>query len=339
MQDRERSGGIDDDVTAVADVLAIADSLHAHDLVAVLEYLFYHRVVVELDPDLVGRVDDSTAVLPSIDDGHLSGDGNIEDDVLFRDLEAAMVHFRVRHRRFDLRLGNDRRKRVGTLDGVPACDVAGFLRALSFEDDHVVPGICDGRGGVGATGPRPHDHDIVLQSGHTSPLRRGEKCLLHRRTPNFSRETIHSLYLKHVVSMVGDFETILVPTAGSGAAKRAGEHAADIAKRYDGTVHTLYVMEMGRGSSRCHPISVRHEIASRRRGENTDEGKLLGVDEDVVTEVRSGFPEDEVMEDIDDEDIDSLVIGKRGRSDPDKSHFGTLTGRLIGHLDIPVHAV
>ncbi|AKH97233.1 universal stress protein [Halanaeroarchaeum sulfurireducens] len=139
------------------------------------------------------------------------------------------------------------------------------------------------------------------------------------------------------------FEEILVPTDGSAAAKRAGEHAIDLAKRYDGTVHTLYVMDMGDAGFVATPSDIgetRNRLEEKGQ-EYTDEIKLLAVDEDVdvVTEIRTGIPEDEVIEYIDEEDIDLLVMGKRGRSDPDKPLFGTLTGRLIGHLDIPVHTV
>lgn len=140
-----------------------------------------------------------------------------------------------------------------------------------------------------------------------------------------------------------EYNQILVPTDGSDASLRAAEHAADIAKKYDGTVHALYVMDMGDASFVATPSDIK-ETRSRleKKGkEFTDDVKLIAVDADVayVTEVRSGIPEDEVKEYIEDEGIDLLVLGKRGRSDPDKPLFGSLTQRLIGSLDIPVHTV
>ena len=139
------------------------------------------------------------------------------------------------------------------------------------------------------------------------------------------------------------FDNILVPTDGSDASMRAAEHAVDLAQRYDGVVHTLYVMDMGDAGFVSAPSDIR-ETRNRleKKGEEyTDDVKLVGVNNDieVITSVKSGIPEDEIREYIDEHDIDLLVVGKRGRSDPDKPLFGSLTQRLIGKLDIPVHTV
>ncbi|MFB6135033.1 MAG: universal stress protein [Halanaeroarchaeum sp.] len=139
------------------------------------------------------------------------------------------------------------------------------------------------------------------------------------------------------------FDSILVPTDGSDAAERAGAHAVELAKRYDGTVHALYVMDMGDAAFVSTPADI-EETRSRLEAkgkEYTDEIRIMGGDEDVevVTDVSAGIPEDEIREYIEDNDIDLLVLGKRGRSDPDKPLIGSLTQRLIGQLDIPVHTV
>ncbi|MFB6093469.1 MAG: universal stress protein [Halanaeroarchaeum sp.] len=139
------------------------------------------------------------------------------------------------------------------------------------------------------------------------------------------------------------FENILVATDGSEAANRAGEHAVQLAGQYDGRVHALYVMDMGDAAFVATPADIQEtrDRLEEKGTEYTDEIKLMAVDADVdvTTTVKSGIPEDEIREYIDDHDIDLLVVGKRGRSDPDKPMFGSLTGRLIGHLDIPVHVV
>lgn len=139
------------------------------------------------------------------------------------------------------------------------------------------------------------------------------------------------------------FDDILVPTDGSGAAERAGEHAVELAKQYDGTIYAMYVMDMG-DTAFVSTLSDIEETRSRleeKGKEYTDEIKIMGGDEDVdvVTGVTSGIPEDEIREYIEANDIDLLVLGKRGRSDPDKPLIGSLTQRLIGKLDIPVHTV
>lgn len=139
------------------------------------------------------------------------------------------------------------------------------------------------------------------------------------------------------------YDDILVPTDGSDAANEAAEHAVELAKQFGGTVHALYVMDMGDAGFVATPSDIeetRNRLEKKGK-EYTDEIRIIGddVDVDVVTEIKSGIPEDEVREYIDEHGIDLLVLGKRGRSDPDKPMFGSLTQRLIGHLDIPVHTV
>lgn len=139
------------------------------------------------------------------------------------------------------------------------------------------------------------------------------------------------------------YDNILVPTDGSDAANEAAEHAVNLARLYGGTVHALYVMDMGDAGFVATPSDIeetRNRLETKGK-EYTDEIRIIGddADVDVLTEVKSGIPEDEVREYIDEHGIDLLVLGKRGRSDPDKPMFGSLTQRLIGHLDIPVHTV
>ena len=139
------------------------------------------------------------------------------------------------------------------------------------------------------------------------------------------------------------YDDILVPTDGSNAATEAAEHAVDLAKLYGGTIHALYVMDMGDAGFVATPSDIeetRNRLETKGK-EYTDDIKIIAgdADVDVVTEVKSGIPEEEVREYIDEHGIDLLVLGKRGRSDPDKPMFGSLTQRLIGQLDIPVHTV
>jgi hypothetical protein len=39
---------------------------------------------------------------------------------------------------------------------------------------------------------------------------------------------------------------------------------------------------------------------------------------------------------VNEHDIDLVVMGKRGRSDPDKPLFGTITNRVVGSVDVLV---
>jgi len=137
------------------------------------------------------------------------------------------------------------------------------------------------------------------------------------------------------------FRNILVPTDGSKAARRAAEHAIELAKQDDATVHALYVMDMGDADFVAVPSDIA-ETRSRMEkkgeeytGEIAEMAAEAGVD--CVTVVQSGIPEDEILEYAHEHDVDLVSMGKRGRSDPDKLLIGSTTQRVLAHADVPVH--
>ena len=139
------------------------------------------------------------------------------------------------------------------------------------------------------------------------------------------------------------YTNILVPTDGSKAAKRATKHAVDLAAADGATIHALYVMDVGDAGFVAVPSDIRE---TRKRLENkgreyTDDVRRAAEEAGVecVTEVKSGIPREELREYVADHDIDLVVMGRRGRSDPDKPLLGSLTDRMLRELDVPIHAV
>ena len=139
------------------------------------------------------------------------------------------------------------------------------------------------------------------------------------------------------------YEHILVPTDGSGRSRNAVENAIRIAERHGSTIHALYVMDMGDAAFVATPSDISE---TRRRLEKkgreytssiAERAEEAGVACEV--EVRTGIPEEEIVEYARDHDVDLIVMGKRGRSDPDKPAFGTITNRVIGSTEALVLAV
>lgn len=138
-------------------------------------------------------------------------------------------------------------------------------------------------------------------------------------------------------------DSILVPTDGSKAAKRAAKQAIELAKEYGATVHAMYVMDMGD----VNYVAVPSDIAETRERLTKKGRKFATSVEELATEanvecvvvVKSGVPEQEIIEYADEMDIDLIVMGKRGRSDPDKPLIGSTTNRVVGHTDVPVRVV
>ena len=137
-----------------------------------------------------------------------------------------------------------------------------------------------------------------------------------------------------------DFDDILVPTDGSKAARNGAKQAIKFAQRNDATLHVLYAMDMGDADYVAVPSDIRQ---TRRRLEKkgqtfVSEVEDLADDADVscVTAVKANTPVEAITEYVDEHDIDLVVMGKRGRSDPDKPLLGSITNRVIGSLDVPV---
>ena len=139
------------------------------------------------------------------------------------------------------------------------------------------------------------------------------------------------------------YRTILVPTDGSNRARRAARHAVDLAAEHGATVHALYVMDMGDLDYVAAPsdIAETRERLERKGAKYTDEVRDIAEERGVdwATDVRSGIAPEEIVAYADEQDVDLIVMGKRGRSDPDKPLFGTITRRVVGSTDVPVQLI
>ena len=139
-----------------------------------------------------------------------------------------------------------------------------------------------------------------------------------------------------------DFDDILVPTDGSKSAREGARQAIKFARRNGATLHVLYAMDMGDAAY----VAIPSDIAeTRKRLEKKGQTFVAEIEEladdagvPCVTEVTSNTPIEAIVEYVDEHDIDLVVMGKRGRSDPDKPLIGSITRRVIGALDVPVFA-
>ncbi|MFC6863538.1 universal stress protein [Halomicroarcula sp. GCM10025817] len=137
-----------------------------------------------------------------------------------------------------------------------------------------------------------------------------------------------------------DFDDILVPTDGSKPARNAAKQAIKFAQRNGATLHVLYAMDMGDADYVAVPSDIeetRKRLESKGQ-EFVAEVEALAADADVpcVTAVVANTPIEAIKEYVDEQHIDLVVMGKRGRSDPDKPLVGSITNRVVGSLEIPV---
>ena len=137
------------------------------------------------------------------------------------------------------------------------------------------------------------------------------------------------------------FKKILVPVDGSEHAKRAIEYAADISVRYDAPVVLMHVMTR-LGSDRV-PEELR-EIAKMEHIEATEADVLKSVATGIVgnasdhakshgasniqTVIEHGNPAKMIVSYCDDNDIDLIVMGRRGLGDLAALFVGSVSHKV-----------
>ena len=137
------------------------------------------------------------------------------------------------------------------------------------------------------------------------------------------------------------YDEILVPTDGSGASKRAIEHAVDVARTYDARLHALYVVDTSAYSTLdagaemlLDALEDEGEAAVKRVEEMAGDA---GVS--VSTEVTSGTAHKAILDYAEDHGVDLIVMGTHGRTGLDRYLLGSVTERVVRSADVPVLTV
>lgn len=134
------------------------------------------------------------------------------------------------------------------------------------------------------------------------------------------------------------YERILVPTDGSDHALAAARRAFDLAEQYGATVHALYVVDTDIGWLTVSKSEVRDPL--REVGE--DAGRPALADEfdiELITDLREGMPDEELLEYVDDENVDLVVMGTHGREGVRRRLVGRVTERVVREATVPVMTV
>jgi nucleotide-binding universal stress UspA family protein len=137
------------------------------------------------------------------------------------------------------------------------------------------------------------------------------------------------------------YRRILLPTDGSPEADRAADHALDIAERFGAALHVLYVVDTNALPLDPHARRVFEYVEEEGR---LAEEAIVGRAEDrgvdaVASEVGEGSPHEGILEYVEDNDIDLVVMGTRGRRGLERYLLGGVTERVIRLSDVPVLAV
>lgn len=133
------------------------------------------------------------------------------------------------------------------------------------------------------------------------------------------------------------YDRILVATDGSDAARRATDHAVELARRYEATLHAVYVVEsrLGYDNAIVDPETVRANLRADGEAALTDVEHAAGECA-VVTAIREGVPHEELLAYVDREEIDLVVLGTTGRSAFKTVLLGSTAERLARAGAVPV---
>jgi nucleotide-binding universal stress UspA family protein len=140
------------------------------------------------------------------------------------------------------------------------------------------------------------------------------------------------------------YERVLVATDGSDHALAAARRAFDLAERYGATVHALYVLDTGTSWLTVSKSEVRESL--RDVGEDAGRQALAAIetlavefDVDVVTALREGTPDGEIVAYVDDAAIDLVVMGTHGREGIRRRLVGSVAERVVREAPVPVLTV
>lgn len=134
---------------------------------------------------------------------------------------------------------------------------------------------------------------------------------------------------------------ILVATDGSDNAQRATYQALELAQRYGAQLHAVYVIETRTeyDNAIVDPEVVRQNLREEgekalRNIENQSDAELS-----VTTSIREGIPHEELLTYIEDQGIDLVVMGLKGRSAFKTILLGSTTEALLWADQVPVLVV
>ncbi|SDJ92807.1 universal stress protein [Natronorubrum texcoconense] len=128
------------------------------------------------------------------------------------------------------------------------------------------------------------------------------------------------------------YDAILVATDGSETAAEAVEHAIELARQVDATLSAIAVLESRTeyDNAIVDPETVdrrRREQAAATLGEIVESGDDAGVQ--VETAIRNGVPSEEIVAYADEQAVDAIVIGARGRSSLRGALLGSTVDRVV----------
>ncbi len=136
------------------------------------------------------------------------------------------------------------------------------------------------------------------------------------------------------------YDKILIPTDGTEGTRGAVEHAIDLATVYDAALHTIYVIEASGATDSSVPgtLDALEETGKNAIDEVIQQAEAAGV-RTIEGVVAQGTPHQVILDYVDENEIDSIVMGTHGRTGLDRYFLGSVTENVVRVSDAPVLTV
>lgn len=135
------------------------------------------------------------------------------------------------------------------------------------------------------------------------------------------------------------FDTVVIATDGSESVARAVNVAADLANRFDATVHALYIVDSTEVDASPEGLKGDLHEALEQQGEDALESVREAAGGEVVTAVREGRPIAEICEYAREHDVDAVATGTRGRHGENRLLLGSVAEGVVRTCPVPVLTV
>lgn len=135
------------------------------------------------------------------------------------------------------------------------------------------------------------------------------------------------------------YDTIVLSTDGSESADRAVTVGLDLARRFDATVHALYVTDASEVDASPAAVQDDLENALEEHGQAALDRVGRQTDRAVITAVREGRPAPEICAYAEDVAADVVVTGTRGRHGEHAFLLGSVAEAVVRRSPVPVLTV
>ncbi len=134
-------------------------------------------------------------------------------------------------------------------------------------------------------------------------------------------------------------DTVVLATDGSDSVDRAVTVGLDLARRFEATVHALFVIDDRVIASAPSDLREKFSESLVDRGNRAVERVKTESPDEIVTSIRRGQPPIEITRYAKNEDADLVVIGTRGRHGSNRYVIGSVAESVVRKCPIPVLTV